>query len=60
MGMDYAKAGARDKALECFTNAIVLKDTAITLLLIRQYDFLNIKFLNLVQLTRKIKLLIAY
>jgi len=29
MGMDYAKAGDREKALECFNNAIALKDVAI-------------------------------
>lgn len=60
MGMDYAKAGAREKALECFNNAIILRDTAITQLLIRQYEFLNIKFINLIQLTRKIKSLISF
>ncbi len=60
MGMDYAKAGAREKALECFNNAIILRDTAITQLLIRQYEFLNIKFINLIQLTRKIKSLIGF
>jgi TolB-like protein/class 3 adenylate cyclase/Flp pilus assembly protein TadD len=60
MGMDYAKAGAREKALECFNNAIILKDTAIPQLLIRQYEFLNIKFINLIQLTRKIKALISF
>ncbi len=58
MGIDYAKAGAKEKALECFNNAIVLENTAITLLLIRQYEFLNLKYLDLVRITRKIKLLI--
>jgi TolB-like protein/class 3 adenylate cyclase/Flp pilus assembly protein TadD len=60
MGIDYAKAGAREKALECFNNAIVLRDTAVPQLLIRQYEFLNIKFINLVQIVRKIKLLITF
>lgn len=58
MGMDYAKAGAREKALDCFNNAIVLRDTAITQLLIGQYEFLNIKFISMVQLKRKIRSLI--
>jgi TolB-like protein len=57
-GLDYAKAGAREKALASFNNAIFLKEAAITLLLIPQYEFLNIKYLNLVQLTRKIKKLL--
>ena len=60
MGMDYAKAGAREKALECFNNAIIQRDTAIPQLLIRHYEFLNIKFINLIQLTRKIKTLISF
>ena len=60
MGIDYAKAGAREKALECFNNAIIQRDTAIPQLLIRHYDFLNIKFINLIQLTRKIKTLINF
>jgi adenylate cyclase len=60
MGIEYAKAGAREKALECFNNAIVLKETAVTLLLIRHYEFLNLKYLNLVSVTRKIKLLINF
>jgi adenylate cyclase len=60
MGVDYAKAGAKEKALQCFNNAIVLEDAAITLLLIRQYEFLNLKYLDLVRITRKIKLLINF
>lgn len=60
MGMDYAKAGAREKALECFNNAIIQRDTAIPQLLNRHYEFLNIKFINLIQLTRKIKSLISF
>lgn len=55
MGIDYAKAGAREKAIDCFNNAILLKETAITLLLIRHFEFLNIKYLNMVPITRKIK-----
>ena len=60
MGMDYAYAGAREKALEYFVNAIALKDPAINLLLIRDYQFLNIKYLNMALITRKIKLLINF
>ncbi|HEX5654624.1 MAG TPA: adenylate/guanylate cyclase domain-containing protein [Chitinophagaceae bacterium] len=60
MGLAYAKAGAREKALACFNNAIAAKEPAITLLLIRQYDFLNFKYLNLVQVTRKIKQLVKF
>jgi tetratricopeptide (TPR) repeat protein len=60
MGVDYAMAGAKEKALQCFNNAIVLENTAITLLLIRQYEFLNLKYLDLVRITRKIKLLINF
>jgi tetratricopeptide (TPR) repeat protein len=60
MGMDYAKAGAKDKAIECFNNAVVLREAAITQLLMGQYEFLNIKFINLVQLKRKIRLLIKF
>ena len=60
MGIDYAKAGARDKALECFNNAIALKDVAITLLLIRHYDFINIKYLSMALITRKLKMLVNF
>jgi adenylate cyclase len=60
MGVDYAKAGAKEKALQCFNNAIVLENTAITLLLIRQYEFLNLKYLDLVRIVRKIKSLINF
>ncbi len=60
MGMDYARAGARDKALECFNNAVALKDVAITLLLVGHYEFLNIKYLSMALLTRKIKLLVNF
>jgi adenylate cyclase len=60
MGVDYAKAGAREKALECFDIALVMRNTAITLLLVRHYDFLNLKYLNLVRITRKIRQLISF
>lgn len=60
MGIEYAKAGAREKALECFNLAIEAKEPAITLLLVRHYDFLNIKYLNLVPLARKIRMLIQF
>ena len=55
MGIDYARAGARDKALDCFNNAIALKETAITYLLLRHFDFLNIKYLSMALITRKIR-----
>ncbi|MBP8243900.1 MAG: tetratricopeptide repeat protein, partial [Chitinophagaceae bacterium] len=35
MGLQYAHAGARDKAIDCFNNAVALKEAAISLLLIR-------------------------
>jgi adenylate cyclase len=60
MGIDYAYAGLREKALECFNNAIALKDTAITLLLIRDYEFLNIKYLSMALTTRKIRMLVNF
>jgi TolB-like protein/Tfp pilus assembly protein PilF len=60
MGIDYAKAGARDKALDCFNNAVALKEAAVSLLLIRHYDFLNIKYLSMALITRKIKQLINF
>jgi adenylate cyclase len=60
MGLDYAQAGARDKALECFNNAIALKESAITLLLNRHYDFFNIKYLSMALITRKIKKLVIF
>jgi tetratricopeptide (TPR) repeat protein len=55
MGIDYARAGAREKALDCFNNAIALKETAITFLLLRHFDFLNIKYLSMALITRKIR-----
>lgn len=60
MGIDYAYAGAREKALACFNNAIALKDASITLLLIREFRFLNIKYLSIALITRKIKQLINF
>lgn len=60
MGIDYARAGARDKALDCFNNAIALKETAITYLLIRHFDFLNIKYLSMALINRKIRQLINF
>lgn len=60
MGIDYAYAGARDKALDCFNNAVALKDGAVSLLLIRDYEFLNIKYLSMALLTRKVKQLINF
>jgi TolB-like protein/lipoprotein NlpI len=58
MGIDYARAGARDTALDCFNNAIALKEPAISLLLIRDYRFLNIKYLSMALITRKIRQII--
>jgi TolB-like protein/class 3 adenylate cyclase len=60
MGVDYAKVAAKEKALACFTNAVAAKEPAITLLLIGHYEFLNIKFINLAGIKRKIKLLINF
>ncbi|MFZ9386636.1 MAG: adenylate/guanylate cyclase domain-containing protein [Chitinophagaceae bacterium] len=60
MGLDYAHAGARDKALECFNNAVALKEAAVSLLLIRDYEFLNIKYLNMALINRKVKQLINF
>jgi adenylate cyclase len=60
MGIDYANAGARDTALDCFNNAIALKESSVTLLLTRQFEFLNIKYLSMALITRKIKLLINF
>lgn len=59
-GFEYAYAGDREKALECFENAIALKEAAISLLLIRDYGFLTIKYLNMALLTRKIRKLINF
>jgi TolB-like protein/class 3 adenylate cyclase len=58
MGIDYAKAGATEKALTCFNNAIAAKEPAIGQLLIDQFDFFNIKFINMVGIKRKVRQLI--
>ena len=58
MGLDYAYAGEREIALECFNNAIALKEPAITFLLLRDYQFFNIKYLSFALIFRKIKKLI--
>ncbi len=60
MGMDYAKAGAREKALECFNNSVALKDVAVTLLLMGHYEFLNIRYLSMALLMRKIRMLVNF
>lgn len=60
MGMDYAKAGDAEKALDHFNKAITLKDTAVTQLLTRHYEFLNVKFISLIPLIRKVKALISF
>jgi TolB-like protein len=60
MGMDYAMAGARDKALECFNNAVALREVAVTLLLVGHFEFLNIKYLSMALLTRKVRMLVNF
>lgn len=60
MGLDYAHAGARDTAINCFNDAIALKEAAISLLLIRDFEFLNIKYLNMALINRKVKQLINF
>lgn len=60
MGLDYAHAGAREKAIEYFNNAIALKEAAVSLLLIRDFEFLNIKYLNMALINRKVKQLINF
>jgi nucleoid-associated protein YejK len=60
MGIDYAKCGVRDKALQCFNNAIALKEVAITLLLMGHYEFLNIKYLSLALMKRKISMMVNF
>ncbi len=60
MGLEYAHAGARDKALGCFNSAIALKEASVSLLLIPDFEFLNIKFLNMALITRKVKQLINF
>lgn len=60
MGLDYAHAGARDKALDCFNSAIALKEAAISLLLIRDFEFFNIKYLSMALINRKVRQLINF
>jgi len=60
MGLDYAYAGERDIALDCFNNAIALKEPAITYLLLKDYQVLNIKYLSIALVIRKIKQLINF
>ena len=60
MGIDYADAGAQEKALECFNNAIALKDVAVTLLLMGHFKFLNIKYLSMALMRRKIRQLVNF
>ncbi len=60
MGEAYARAGAKDKALQCFENAVTLKETAITMLLIWHYEFLNLKYINFIQIKTKIKKMIDF
>jgi len=60
MGLDYAQAGVSEKALECFNNAIALKDVAITLLLMGHFEFLNIKYLSLALMKRKIRMMVNF
>ena len=55
LGVEYAHAGVREKALEFFTNAVALKEPAILFLLIRDFEYLNIKYLSMALITRKIK-----
>ena len=59
-GIQYAKAGAKDQALINFNNAVVLKETSVSLLLIGHYEFLNLKYINFVYLKREIKGLINF
>jgi adenylate cyclase len=60
MGMDYAKSGIAEKALECFNNAIALKEVAITLLLMGHFEFVNIKYLSLALMKRKIRMMVNF
>ena len=60
MGLDYAYAGERETAIDCFNNAVALKEPAITLLLLRDYQFLDIKYLSIALVIRKIKQLINF
>ena len=60
MGLDYAKSGVAEKALECFNNAIALKEVAITMLLMGHFEFLNIKYLSLALMKRKIRMMVNF
>jgi len=60
IGIDYADAGAQEKALECFNNAIALKDVAVTLILMGHFKFLNIKYLSMALMRRKIRQLVNF
>ena len=60
MGMDYAKSGITEKALESFNNAIALKEVAITLLLMGHFEFVNIKYLSLALMKRKIRMMVNF
>jgi adenylate cyclase len=60
MGIEYADAGAQEKALECFNNAIALKDVAVTLILMGNFKFLNIKYLSMALMRRKIRQLVNF
>jgi TolB-like protein/class 3 adenylate cyclase len=60
MGVDYAFAGERETALNCFENAIALKEPAITFLLMHDYQFLNIKYLSIALIIRKVRQLINF
>ena len=60
MGLDYAQSGVAEKALECFNNAIALKEVAITMLLMGHFEFLNIKYLSLALMKRKIRMMVNF
>jgi adenylate cyclase len=60
LGVEYAHAGVREKALEFFNNAVALKEPGILYLLIRDFEYLNIKYLSMALITRKIKQLINF
>ncbi|MCB0776142.1 MAG: tetratricopeptide repeat protein [Chitinophagaceae bacterium] len=59
-GLEFAYAGAREKAIDCFNNAVALKEAAISLLLIPDFNFLNIKYLNMALLNRKVKQMVNF
>ena len=60
MGLDYAHAGARETAINCFNNAIALREAGVSLLLVRDFEFIDIKYLNMALITRKVKQLINF